>query len=267
MTALENSDVQGEAVAHTESENVSRTHEQAYGNEEQSYGNQPEGQPEDDKALNFKAIRESNARLQQEIEESKREKQAYADRLARLEAAMEAKSTPPTQEEIDELADLAKDDWTTREATEKLAERIAEKKYRQFREEDEKKRLEQERKRQLAELPKKLVKEHPDFEAVVTKENVEYLKANKPHIAASLAATTDPYAQALAAYDAVKAFCPSVAVQQDSDRMEQNALKPGTLGAAKGSSPLAEAKIYERGLTADLKKKLQAEMIAATRGG
>lgn len=265
MTALENSDVQGEAVAPTETENVSQTQEMAYGNEAQGYGNHSEGQPEDDKAANFKAIRESNARLQKQYEESERERRAYADRLAKLERALEAQATPPTQEEIDELADLAKDDWTTREAVEKLAERKAKALYKQLREEDEKKRLDMERKRQIEEMPKKLLKQYPDFESVVTKENVEYLKANKPHIAASLAATTDPYAQALAAYDAVKAFCPNVAVRDEQERMDKNASKPGTLGAAKGSSPLAEAKMYERGLTPDLRKKLQAEMVAATR--
>lgn len=266
MTDNENTGVTSEVAAHSLEEGVSQTHEPAYGNEEQSYQNQPEGQPDDDRATNFKAIRESNARLQKQYEESERERQAYAERLAKLEKALEAQSTPPTQEEIDELADLAKDDWTTRDAVEKLAARQAKAMYKQFREEDEKKRLEAEKKRQIEELPKRLLKQHPDFESVVTKENVEYLKANKPHLAASLAATTDPYAQALAAYDAVRAFCPNVEVQDEQQRLEKNASKPGTLGAAKGSSPLAEAKMYERGLTPDLKKKLQAEMIAATRG-
>lgn len=265
MTDEVNHDVPQELVSPSQSEEVSYAHENNNGYEDPS-SSSTASTSEDDKSMNFKAIRESNARLQQEIERERQEKQAYLERLARLEQAMEARSTPPTQEEIDELEDIAKDDWTTREAAEKLAERIAEKKYRQFREEDEKRRLELERQRQMQELPVRIKSEHPDFDAVVTKENVEYLKANKPHIAASLAATTDPYAQAKAAYDAIKAFCPSAKVLEEQQRMERNASKPGSLEAAKGTSPLAEAKMFERGLTPELKRKLQEEMIAATRG-
>ena len=265
LTEAVNQDVPPEFVTPTHSEDVSIAQENHDGYEDAHSLDQTR-RDDDDKAMNFKAIRESNARLQQEIERERQEKQAYLERLARLEDAMQSRSTPPTQEEIDELADIAKDDWTTREAAEKLAERIAEKKYRQFREEDEKKRLEMERKRQLQELPNKIKSEHPDFDNVVTKENVEYLKANKPHIAASLAATQDPYAQAKAAYDAIKAFCPNAQVYEEQQRMEKNASKPGSLEAAKGTSPLAEAKMFERGLTPELKKKLQQEMIAATRG-
>lgn len=267
MNEAVNQDVVMEAVAPTDNQEVSQTHEQAYRNEDQGDGNQQSGQTDEDKALNFKAMRESNARLQRENEELRKQSEVYNSRLAEIEKAMEAQNRPATPEEIDELADLSKEDWPTREQAEKLAERKAKAMYQQMRSEDDKKRLEAERKRHLEELPKKLNKEFPDFESVVTKENVEYLKANKPHIAASLASNSDPYLQALAAYDAIKAFCPSVGVQEESQRMEKNAQKPGTLGAAKGTSPLSQAGSFEKGLTPDLKRQLQQEMIASIRGG
>jgi hypothetical protein len=121
----------------------------------------------------------------------------------------------------------------------------------------------QERMRQ--ELPNKIAKDFPDFESVVTKENVDYLRATKPHIAQSLAATKDPYAQAAAAYDFIKAYCPSAQVQDDRRRAEMNSQKPGTLGAAQTQSPLSQAKMMERGLTPELKDKLQKEMIQSMR--
>ena len=266
MTEAVNQDVVRESVAPTEQEAVSQTHEQAYRNEDQGNDNQQAGQSEDDKAQNFKAIRESNARLQREIEDERREKKEYLERLARLEQAEEKRNAPTVQEEIDDLADVSKDDWTTREHVEKLAERQAKAMYQRMRGEDEQKRVESERKRQLEELPKKLNKEFPDFESVVTKDNVEYLKANKPHIAVSLAANKDPYLQALAAYDAIKAFCPNVDVRDEQARMEKNASRPGTLGAAKGSSPLSQVGSFEKGLTPDLRKQLQLEMISSIRG-
>lgn len=264
MTEVVNTDVNLRDVASPADESISPAHEMANVPENQSQNHL--GQ-DDDKAMNFKAIRESNARLQKQFEDEQREKQEYRERLEKLEKVLQEQSRPPTQEEIDELADLGKDDWTTREAVEKLAERQAKAMYQRLKEEDERKRLEDERKRQIQELPSRLSKEHPDFDSVVTKENVEYLKANRPHIAQSLAATQDPYAQALAAYDAIKAFCPNAQVQAEKERMEKNANRPGTLGAAQGASPLSQAASFEKGLTPELKKQLQNEMIASMRGG
>jgi len=266
MTEAVNQDVSSEFVPPTEQEQVSPSHEQAYRNEGSGYDNQQAGQPEDDKAQNFKAIRESNARLQRENEELRQQTQVYDSRLAEIEKSMQQQSRPATPDEVDELAELSGDDWTTREQAEKLAERKFKKLYQEQREKEDKKRHEAEKKNMLEALPKRLNKELPDFDSVVTKDNVEYLKANKPHIASSLAANTDPYQQALSVYDAVKAFCPSVGVQDEQARMDKNATRPGTLGAAKGSSPLSQAGSFEKGLTPDLRKQLQKEMISSIRG-
>lgn len=253
MTEAENHDVTPEAVAPAVEE-VSQAHDQAVGHEEQ---NQVQAeQSADDKEMNFRAIRESNARLQRQLED---------ERLARehLQKAVEEKfaaQMAPKEEERDELDDVSDDDWLTKKHAEKLAEKRAKAIVERMLAEERQTRMKEE-------LPTKLKSQHQDFDSVVTKENVEYLKANKPHIAASLAATQDPYAQALAAYDAIKAFCPSIEQKDEAQKMVKNASKPGTLGAAQAPSPLSEAKAMERGLSPELKRKYQQEMIAAIRGG
>jgi len=254
MTETENANVDQEVV-NPAVEEVSQAQDQAVG-QEGNPGQEQVGQPENDKEYNFKQIRENNARLQAQLEQERREReqlqqmveQKFADQLK-----------PQAEEEVDELADVAEDDWLTRKHAEKLAERRA-------REIVKNMLAEENQKRAIQELPNRLKTEHADFESVVTKENVEYLKANKPHIAATLAATKDPYAQALAAYDAIKAFCPTAQMKEEEDRMAQNAQKPGTLGAAQAPSPLTEAKALERGLTPEMKAKYHKEMIAAMRG-
>jgi len=209
-----------------------------------------------DKELNFRAIRESNYKLQAQLEEE-RQKREELQRAIEEKFANHLKAQEPDEE--DELADISDDDWLTRKHAEKVAERRSKVIVKQMLEEERQNRAKEE-------LPNRLKSQFPDFESVVTKENLEYLKANKPHIALSLAANKDPYAQALAAYDAVKAFCPSTQIREEEQRMNANSQKPGTLGNAKAPSPLSEAKMFERGLTPDLKKKLQQEMISAMRG-
>ena len=173
MIEHQENDVNQEPVTPLESENASQTHEPEYRNDVEGTEDNPTVQSEDDAAKNFKAMRESNARLQREKEEAELRAKETADRLLRLEKALEEQSRPPTQEEIDELADVAKDDWTTREHVEKLAERQAKAMYKRLKDEDDKVRAEQEKKRYLEELPTKIKAKHSDFDSVVTKENVD----------------------------------------------------------------------------------------------
>lgn len=249
MTETENVDVSQEIV--NPSAGVDSQHAETQ--EQQAEPVQEAGQSQD-KEYNFKALRESNARLQAQYEDERRRNELFKQSI---EDKFAAQSSP--QNEVDELADVADDDWTTRKHVETLARRQAKAIVDQTLAEDRNRRLKEE-------LPDRLTSKHSDFESVVTKENVEYLKANKPHIATSLAAVQDPYAQALAAYDSIKAFCPSDAIRSDEARMQKNALKPGTLGAAQAPSPLTEAKALERGLSSEMRTKYQKEMIDAMRG-
>ena len=169
-------------------------------------------QPATDKAYNF-------ARLRQEKEQLERE-------LAETRAALR-----PEPEEVDELADLDPEDWTTGRQSQILAERHAKKAVQEALEKDRREREEERKRQELKELPTRLRKELPNFQDVVSDKNIEYLREHKPYIYAALDATPDPYAQAKAVYDACEAFCPSPEVEKEKAAIVANSKRPGSLDA------------------------------------
>lgn len=209
---------------------------------------------ESNKEINFKAVREQLRVMELEKQRIAQERDEYKDALI---SSVKPKAPEP-EPEVDELDSIDPDDWTTRKHVEKLAERKAQVMIE--------KALKAEREQRYKEkLPDMIKKQFADFDDVVTKENIKYLKANKPHIATILSATTDEYSQAISAYEYIKAYCPDAKVHEDKQKAEINSKKPGSLGMS--DSPLSQAKMFESGrLTPDLKRKLQQEMIAAARG-
>lgn len=208
MNETENTDVQTEVVAPAV--------EEPHNAEDQSQERVPEQTEMSDKEINFAAMRQANDELKKELAETKRFVQEI---MAQRE---QPANVQQLQEEVDELEQIANDEWLTKEQSMKLADKRAQLAVE--------KALEAERSRQAQEaLPGRIKQEMPDFDQVVSKENVEYLKAQKPHLAQVLAATTDHYAQAKAAYDAIQAFCPSAQVSRDKKAVERNAHRPGSL--------------------------------------
>lgn len=217
----------------------------------------------DDKEMNFRAMREELKRMKQSLEERDAAIAAEAEaRLAlerRLEQERQQQQQPVVEEEDYQISE---DDWVTgRDFNKALEKRMA----KEF-ERREKLRLEEEAKRRAEaakkELPDRLQKEFPDFEEVVTKENVDYLRKNKPHIVATLQHCPDEYSRAVAAYDYIKSHCPNIP-KEDKQKAELNASRPGTMGNAQGSAALSQAKAFERGLSPDLAKSLYQETLAA----
>jgi len=212
---------------------------------------------ESDKEINFKAMREQMKAMESEKQRIIAERDEYKSAFF---SHVKPKAPEP-QEEVDELADVGDDDWMTKKQARALAERQA----RAIVKESLKSYEEQ---RTRDQLPDRLKKEFADFDEVVTKENIEYLRANKPHIAASLASTNDPYAKAASAYEFIKLFCPTVnKPTEDQMKADKNSKKPGTLSSPSAVSPLSQAKMFETGrLSPEMKAQLQKEMIAAIRG-
>ena len=260
MIHTENSDVFQGDVDPTDVNQDSQQHESNEIEESASH----EGLQPNDKDRNFEALRQKLQDMESERSRIEKERDEAARRNEELHKALMDSIRPQAKEfeEEDDFSSLSDEDWTTKKYVDRL-ESSAEKKARLIVEEAIKKDREE---RYRENLPNLLKQQYADFDDVVTKENVEYLKAHKPHIAAALAATTDPYAQAVAAYDYIKAYRPNANVASDKKRMEQNASKPGTLAGSHTSSPLSQAQHFERGtLTPEMKAKLHAEMVAASR--
>ena len=210
---------------------------------------------ESDADRNWRAMRESQEQLRQEVEREKFKRQLLEEEFAkRHQAALQV----PAQEPEDELSGLSGDDWLTKDQYDKLSERRTQAIVEQS--------LAKERaKRAAEELPSRIKSKYQDFDAVVSEENVTKLKALEPEIAAALGQISDPYAQAVAAYKYIKTLVPSVdpAVEASKQRIADNSRKPGSAAAA--PSPLSQAGAYERGPSAEEKARLYQEMVQASR--
>ena len=122
-----------------------------------------------------------------------------------------------------------------------------------------------------AQVDARLKAEFPDFDKVVSTDNVNSLKESYPELAGSVGSNPDLYAKAVSAYKMIKQF----GIHQDDnyskerDMAQKNAAKPRPLVSAnpqQGESPLTRANAFAEGLTDSLKKQLREEMEAARRG-
>lgn len=154
--------------------------------------------------------------------------------IRELKNQLEQKSMP-TQKEIDVLSTLAHDDLLTRAQ----AERLAELKARQIVEETI-------QKQHASTAEERIRMKYPDFDEVLSEQNIEFLRQHKPSLVRSVLANSDPYAQAEAAYELAKSFC----TQNDESRenmkkLEENKQKPLSSNAVKKpSSALDNAHAY-----------------------
>lgn len=137
------------------------------------------------------------------------------------------------------------------------------------------KKLEHELKQQqqqaaLMAVEVKLKAQYPDFDKVVSTENLQSLRAVYPEIAATINASPDLYNKAVSAYTMLK----KLGIAQDESYVEQkvlaqrNAVKPKpsvSIAPQQGESPLSRANAFANGLTEDLKKQLLKEMMEARR--
>lgn len=213
---------------------------------------------ESEQDRNWRAMRDKVDQLQRETEKERGKREEYEQLLYKQ---LLQSNTPESPPEVDEFADIQSDDWLTKEQSQRLAEKLAEKKAKEI----VAKALEEERNRRAdEELPTRLSTQFSDFNAVVTDENVKQLKELEPEVAQALSLIGDKYAQAVAAYKYIKKFVPGVEKVQDyQKKVKENSSKPGTLSSQ--SSALSKAHNFERGLTPELKDQLYREMVEASK--
>lgn len=112
----------------------------------------------------------------------------------------------------------------------------------------------------------RLKTQYPDFDSVVSSENIANLRAAYPELASTIHATTDLYSKAVSAYTMIKklGIAPQAdAFQAEKEMAQRNAAKPKSLASIspqQGDSPLSRANAFANGLTDDLKKQLWKEM-------
>lgn len=113
-----------------------------------------------------------------------------------------------------------------------------------------------------ATIPERLKSKFSDFDRVVTKDNLEKLQQTEPEIYSSIVSGVDLYAKGVSAYKTLKALG---IVKEDpyvsqKEQVKENVSRPVSTQAIKGQGALAEANIFAKGLTPELKQQLQREM-------
>lgn len=205
-----------------------------------------EPKKESDFDRNLRVMRERAAKAERERDELMR-------KLAEKEQPQ-----LPKQEEEDLEVNLNPDDLAEGKHLSKVAKKI-----RKL----EEKLAQYERQSATTTAELKLKTEMPDFDNVVTKENIEMLRASYPELAETLAANPDMYSKAKSAYTLIKRFgiAPDESINQDKARALKNASKPvPSVAIAKTSaSPLSQVNMFENGLTEEVKDKLYKEMMQA----
>ena len=209
--------------------------------------NVPEQPQETQEQINHRALRELKEKAERERDEA----------LRQLESHKTPQQQAP-QEQVNEY-NIAPDDLVEGKHLSAV-----DKKIKQL--EQQVQAYQQQNTTQTVET--KLKAQFPDFDQVVSKENIEILSTAYPELANAIGASTDLYSKASSAYTLIKKF----GIHKDQantaniDRVKQNLAKPvptASLGTQTGESPLTKANAFADGLTPELKKQLLREMLEA----
>lgn len=195
-----------------------------------------------DKEKNFIRLRETKEQLERENRE--------------LRKYFESQSKPQPKVEQPEEDDFGVDDDDLVEG------KVVKKLYSEIK--NLRKTYEQEK---LATIPDRLRSKYSDFDQVVSVENIEKLKQTEPELYASITSGNDLYAKGVSAYKTLKAMG---IVKEDpyvsqKEQVHKNQTRPVSTQAIKGQGALADANIFAKGLTPELRKQLQQEMSQAVK--
>jgi len=219
-------------------------------NEQTTSAPEPVQEKEVSTAKNMRALREKSERAE-------RERDAALHQLKEIEAQKAANQAPVEDDEInigpDDLAEGKHLSQVSRKIK-KLEEQI--KGYQQ--------------QTTAVSIEAKLKSAYPDFDTVVSKDNIDALKESYPEIAQSLSESQDIYSKAVSAYTLIKKLGIHVEDLYSADRAmaQKNATKPKPLASVspqQGDSPLSRANAFANGLTEELKVQLRKEMEEARR--
>lgn len=111
--------------------------------------------------------------------------------------------------------------------------------------------------------------QYPDFDKVVSQENVEALRLTYPELAQTITnSSSDLYSKATSAYTLIKRLGIYTQDNYEQDRAiaQKNAAKPKPLASVnpqQGDTPLSHANAFANGLTDELKEQLRKEMMTA----
>lgn len=219
--------------------------------EENTQVEQVQEQPKESSSeRNFKALREK-------AERAERERDELIQKMRDIETAKQK-----VQEEQDDDWGISEDDIVEGKHLRKLK--------KELRNLQSQLKDNEQRSYQMA-LEARLKIQFPDFDSVVSKENVEKLQKEYPEIAATLSSSKDLYSSAVSAYTFIKKIGISEgdSYEREHQRVAKNSSKPRPLASVSpqsGETPLSHANAFANGLTEELKAQLWKEMQDAIKG-
>lgn len=204
---------------------------------------------------------ENMRRLREKAELLERER----DEALRIAQEMKSKfntQSPQISESIDEDISLSEEDLVEGKHLNRFQRKI--------------KKLEQQvqnyqQKTSEIAVESQLKGQYPDFDKVVTRENIETLRLTYPELAQTInSSASDLYSKAVSAYTLIKrlGLYAEDTYQDERARAHKNATKPKPLASVspqQGDTPLSHANAFANGLTDELKEQLRKEMMAARR--
>lgn len=228
---------------------------------EQSIEQAPQPIKETRNASNFRALKAEAAKIARERDEMKALLEQYQQQLRQTTS----QQTPAQQSSTDDF-DIDPDAYAEGKHVKTLSKQLR----------DMKQELEMTRRHtQGLAVKAALVSEHPDFERVVTQDNLKALELSYPHLAKAIN-VNDPYTAGKACYDLIKQFGIDNDDAQESEIAKaviaQNMSKPKPAAAVKGTRPTNESamgrasEFYTGELTDQMKKQFYKELQDAMKG-
>lgn len=214
---------------------------------------------EAEQVRNFKAMKEANDRNRKQLEEA-------LQRIQELESSRLNVQQPVEQEPEEEIVIPDNDDIADNRTLNKLAKAYQKKI----------KKLEQQQESYFKQshattAESRFKAEYPDWNKVMSLDNIQTLSSAYPELAKSINSSTDVYDKAVSAYTLIKRF--GIYDENPNETEKQRAIanvnKPRPLTSVspqQGDTPLSRANAFANGLTEELKAQLRKEMEEARRG-
>ena len=184
-------------------------------------------EPENQEDPNWKAFREARKKDRAEREAAEKKASEKQAEVEALKAAMEAafsKSAPSPQAYQQYYGQDQQEEETEDQRIEKKVNALLasrEEKYRQ-----------EQAARERQEYPNRLMKEFPDFNQVVSQENLDYLDYHYPEISRPLQRLNDDFDKWADIYKATKKFVPnSTTARKEAAKAENNFNKPKSISS------------------------------------
>ncbi len=184
---------------------------------------------------NWRSFREGRKKDREEMALAQKRAEEKEKEVAALKAAMEAafsKSAPTPQAYQQYYGTNGQEEETEEQKIDKRVNALLAQR------EEQAKRDHQQREQQ--EYPQRLVRDFPDFNQVISQENLDYIDYHYPEVSRPLQRFQDGYEKWADIYRAVKKFVPNHAnAKKEAAKADANSMKPKSMSGS-NSTPSGE---------------------------